>query len=512
MSRRNRFTSWLAGAALLVCVGASAAQPDAQRGQYLARAADCMSCHTAAGGQQFAGGGALDTPFGKIYAPNITPDPHSGIGSWSEADFTRALRDGVGKDGELLYPAMPYANYTKISDADVAALWAYLRSVPPSTHIAPHNTLAFPFNIRTGLAVWQSLYFQPGRWQLLTSKDAAWNRGAYLVQALGHCDMCHTPRNVAQATESKHYLTGAQISGWYAPDISSDPLSQVRDWSTDELAAFLKSGQSPGNVRTAGPMAEVVHDSLRYLTDSDLHAIAVYLKDQPAVETQQAARPAPEAAQSIAQGKIVYDDYCSSCHQSNGKGVRGVVPALAGDGALLSREPYNVIMPLLEGIKAHGPWGAMGSFANTLSDAQIADVSNYVRSAWGNRGEPDATPNMVGNWRQVAVLPAHGEPAALICPVLPSDQLLPAMREKPEYLRQAAQDHAKLTQLVAAYTAARPQSSTAQVIEALSTAYCRAVAANSVSSTVTGAQVADFSQQLAIALTRTGAGASSSNR
>jgi mono/diheme cytochrome c family protein len=479
---------------------ATAADALVARGQYLARAADCVSCHTAANGKPYAGGDELKTPFGSIYGPNITPDPKTGIGTWTKTDFERALRLGVGKDGKDLYPAMPYQNYTLLTDADIDALWAFERSLPPVVHEVHANTFRFPFNIRTGLVAWQSLYFKPGRFQAVADKDAEWNRGNYLVNALGHCNQCHTPRNIAQASETKYQLTGGQIEGWYAPDISSDPLSELKHYSVDSLAKFLKTGQTAHNTKTFGPMQEVVHGSLSYLTDADLHAMALYLKDQSDhVHSQTVAQASISPAQ-LEAGKALYEDNCSSCHQSNGKGMPGQVPALAGNTAVTAPEPYNVIMAMLQGFAPQGSWGAMGSFAH-LSDEQIADIADYVRVAWGNNADPNATLWAVGNWRANAELPAGGQQPALICASLSPQVLDPALKQGPEALREAALSRAKLREVVSNYRSAVPNSNVAQTIEALSVAYCRAIVSDKVSSAQSGAKVANFSQQVAIALT-----------
>jgi mono/diheme cytochrome c family protein len=467
------------------------------RGRYVALAADCHSCHTAPGGQPYAGGAPLKSAFGTLYGSNITPAPQTGIGQWSKADFERALRRGVRKDGAYLYPAMPYNNYTKMTAADMDALWAYMRTIPAVENRIPENTLPFPLTIRTGLAAWQALYFHPGPFTPTAGQSAAWNRGAYLVEALEHCDQCHTPRNIAQGLEPQHQLTGAQIEGWYAPDISNDPMSKLSGWTVEQVAAMLKSGTMPGNVKTFGPMQEVVHDSLRYLTDQDLHAIALYLKDQQTHVT--AEKPTPVKYARLAAGKRVYQDNCSSCHQANGKGQGASIPALAGNDAVTASEPYNVIMAILEGFAPQGTWGAMGSFAAVLSDDQIADVANYVRTAWGNDGLANATPWSVADWRKNAAAPAD-ESHALLCPDLAAPLLQPALGAGPVALKQAATDHARMTTLVGNYRAAQPDASSAEVVEALSTAYCRAVADDHISRTRMTAQLADFANQVAITL------------
>jgi mono/diheme cytochrome c family protein len=510
MLQTGRVRRWLfLCSSLLYAVAHGAANPAAEsdkgslleRGHYLARAADCFSCHSDPGGKPFAGGSPLATPFGTIYGPNITPDRKTGIGDWTRADFVRAVREGVRKDGAPLYPAMPYVNYTKITDADMDALWAYVRSVPAVAHTVPGNTFSFPFNVRRGLAVWQGLYFESGRFTPATDKDPVWNRGAYLVEALGHCDACHTPRNLAQATESQHYLTGAQIQGWYAPDIGNDPLSKIADWRTDELAAFFKTGRMPGNTKSFGPMQEVIHDSLRYLKISDLQAIAVYLKAQPPV-TAHAATRVVMPADRMAAGQAAYREHCASCHQNDGKGKPGTVPALAGNSAVTSREPYDVIMAMLYGFQPQGSWAAMGSFASALTDDQISDVANYVRTAWGNGGLPNATPWMVGNWREKErVAPAEAHPA-LACPILPKDLMEPALGAGSDALKRAAADRATLDRLVGNYTAARPKASSAEVIEAMSSAYCRAISAAGMPQARMDASIAEFSQHVAISLSR----------
>jgi mono/diheme cytochrome c family protein len=513
MSRRLQNLGLLLVCGALLCVGgagisaaspaAAAANPAAsagnlvKRGEYIARAADCMSCHTGEADKPFAGGDPLKSAFGTLYGTNITPDRQTGIGTWTKQDFERALRLGIRKDGAYLYPAMPYDAYTKMTDADMNALWAYIHSLPAINKANIDNTLPFPLSVRSGMAVWQSLYFKPGRFTPVASKDAAWNRGAYLVDALGHCSDCHTPRNIAQGPETQHLLGGAQIEGWYAPDISHDPDSKIAHWSTDGLAKFLKTGTSPDNTKAFGPMQEVVHDSLQYLSDADLHAMAVYLEDQAtSVEPE---TPTKVSLPQLALGKRVYEDNCSSCHQSNGMGRKGTIPALAGNGSVTASEPYDVIMAMLEGFPPQANWGAMGSFANSLSDDQISAVANYVRTAWGNNAPPNATPWSVGNWRKNATETA-GSPHALLCPNLAEGVIQPALRVAPDALKQAARDRGKMATLVANYRAARPGTSNAEVVEALSTAYCRAVSKDNISEARMSADIAGFAQRIAVAL------------
>jgi len=483
---------------------ADAPKPDGlvARGKYLATAADCMSCHSAPGGKPYAGGNALKSDFGIIYGPNITQDVKTGIGAWTKADFERALRQGRSKDGSYLYPAMPYDAYTKLTAADLDALWAYVRTIPAVENVPPKNTLPFPLTVRGGLAVWQGMYFKAGPYVPNTRKDQTWNRGGYLVQALAHCSDCHTPRNLAQGPETQHLLAGAKIEGWYAPDISSDANSKLNNWNVDQLAKFLKTGTGPGNSNAVGPMAEAVHDSLRLLTDADIHAIAVYLKDQPSTPQTETASAAKLPPERLAAGKSVYENACSSCHQSNGKGIAGSVPALAKNDSVTASEPYNVVMAMLQGFKPQGTWGAMGSFAKDLSDDQIADVTNYVRTAWGNDALPNATPWSVSSWRKNADPAAPGQANALLCPSLSTDVLQPALSAGSTALKRAAADRTSMTKLVGDYRAARPNSSDAQVIEALSTAYCRAVSSDGQSGAGVSAQIADFAGRAATAIVK----------
>ncbi len=493
-------------AASTPAVSPSVSDPSASsliaRGKYVATEADCSSCHTAPGGKPFAGGDVLKTPFGEFYGPNITPDKQHGIGTWTREDFTRALRLGVRKDGADLYPAMPYTSYTKMSDADIAALWAYMRSIPPDSNSppAPEKTLHFPFTIRTGIVAWQAVFFKPGRWQPTPGKSEAWNRGAYLVEGPGHCSVCHSPRNVAFAEEGQNALTGGQIEAWYAPDIANDKLSNVSKYDVNQLAGFLKTGHMPGNAVVFGPMEEVVHDSLGKLSDGDVHAIALYLKDQTPPQSQGAPSRVSLSPQDLAVGKELYENNCGACHQNDGKGLKGQVPALAGNTAVTAPGANNVVMAMLEGFAPQGTYGAMGSFAHQFNDAQLAQVANYVRTAWGNNAEPNATPWAVGSWRKYADVPANSRAPALICPDLEPAVLKPALQEGSEALREAANDRGKLEQVVQKYMAERPKSSVAETIEALSSAYCRDIVSEKASAAISGMKVADFSQQVALVL------------
>ena len=377
---------------------------------------------------------------------------------------------------------------------DMHALWLYMRGLAPVHNVVPKNTLPFPLNVRSSLLVWQSLYFKPGEFEVDPRESAQWNRGAYLVEALGHCDQCHTPRNAAQGLRAGRALTGAEIEGWYAPDISGDASSKLREWSAQDLAHFFKTGSMPGNTTAAGPMQEVVHDSLSHMTDADLHAMAIYLKHQ--VSTSRPLAPSPVKWPRQADAQALYQQQCGACHQSDGKGIAGTVPALAHNDAVTAAEPSNLIMAMLEGFPANGSWGAMGSFAQSLTDEQIADVANYVRTAWGNAAAPNATPWAVSGWRKYAEAPQSGS-RALLCPDLSAQVMKPALAAGPTLLKQAASERSKMTQLVHDYQAAVPTASSGEVIEALSTAYCRALADTAISEPRMSAQIADFAQRVA---------------
>jgi mono/diheme cytochrome c family protein len=451
-----------------------------QRGEYIARAAGCVSCHSEPGGKAFAGGAALKTPFGTVYAPNITPDK-SGIGGWEAEDFERAVRLGLRKDGALLYPAMPYTHYAHMSRDDMASLWSYLRLVPAISHQTPKNALSFPFTNRAALGVWQSLYYKPAAFSPQAAKGEAWNRGYYLVEALGHCDSCHAagsgaPSAGAPSAAPGHRLTEVQIEDWYVPDITGGALTSI----TGKLA---------------------VHDSLSHLTDADVSAVETYLKDRPkGAAGAHAQAISTTSDENLKEGRALFERSCASCHGSSGRGQKGVA-ALAGDQALAARSPHYAVIVLLEGVPAHGPKGAMQGFAKSLDDQQIADVTNFIRGAWGNHGAPNATPWTVGGWRQLAQPPASAPAEALRCPALDAGALQPALATAAK-LHQAARDRAALQSLVGSYRQARPQSSGGQVIEALSTAYCGAIQSEHRSPAQATADSADFALQVAMVLSQ----------
>jgi len=391
--------SWALGGASAAPNPAPAATNSnlASRGEYLARAGDCVACHTAPGGKPFAGGLYMSTPFGEISTPNLTPDKSTGIGAWDDDSFYRALHEGIGLHGEYLYPVFPFPWYTNVTREDALAIKAYLFSLPPEN--APRKPLkfAFPFNVREGLLAWRTLFFKAKTFVPDPSQSPEVNRGAYLVEGLGHCGECHNRRNVLGASNWSGKLEGGEIEGWYAPNITSDGREGVGHWSEDQIVTFLKSGAAPGKGVALGPMAETINDSLRYLSDPDLHAMAAYLKSVAAKEPDKVVLPNEVAS---AKDAHAYLTHCASCHQTDGKGVQGMIPALAGNGALTATGPENAIRAVLGGLPATHDLGPMPAIGQAMSDEDIAAAINYARSAWGNTAAPNAGPGLVADLRR----------------------------------------------------------------------------------------------------------------
>ncbi len=374
--------------------------PDATlvtRGAYLARLGNCAACHTQRGGPAFAGGRALATPFGTLYGGNLTPDPETGLGQWSAGQFWRALHNGRSRDGRLLYPAFPYTHYTRVTRADSDALFAYLRSLPPVNQPNRAHELRFPYNTQVALAVWRALYFRPGVYETDPAQGRPWNRGAYLVQGLGHCGACHSPRNAFGATPQLMDLSGGLIpmQNWYAPSLATSSEAGVGDWPLADIEQLLVTGVSPRGT-VLGPMAEVVLHSTQHMQPEDVAAMAVFLKSVPRApgEAESDPRVVPVPTAGVRdRGAYVYEQHCASCHGDKGQGVRGAYPPLANNRAVTMRDPHNLVQAVLYGgfppatAGNPRPYG-MPPFALALGDADIAAVLSYIRSSWGNRGAP----------------------------------------------------------------------------------------------------------------------------
>ncbi|HET7061099.1 MAG TPA: cytochrome c [Nitrosospira sp.] len=364
------------------------------RGAYLAKIGNCMGCHTAQPGQPYAGGHNLDTPIGTFVTPNITPDRETGIGLWSEDDFWRALHEGKRRDGSALYPAFPYTEYTKITREDSNAIFAYLQSLPPVQQHNPPNQVRFPFNLRPLIYLWRIVYFDEGIYRAKSDKSKEWNRGAYLIQGLGHCNACHTSRNPLGGSRDGA-LGGGQIMGsnWYAPSLTSLQEASTSDWQVPEILNLLRTGLS-SRAAVAGPMADVTSQSLQYLTHDDARAMAVYLQSLPRTAPHSRG-VAPELTQEVdeqlREGGKIYETYCQDCHGRFGEGAPGAYPALAGNRGVTMASPVNAIRSILYG--GYGPvteseprpYG-MPPFSQILYDKEIALVLSYIRNAWGNRG------------------------------------------------------------------------------------------------------------------------------
>jgi mono/diheme cytochrome c family protein len=377
-------------------------------GAQLAAIGNCMVCHTAEGGHPYAGGRPLKTPFGVIHATNITPDPETGIGRWSEAAFFRAMREGVDRDGRHLYPAFPYDHYTKLTDEDIRAIYAFLMTREPVRAATPPNQLPFPFNIRSLIAVWKRLYFEPGVYAPDPARNAEWNRGAYLVQGLGHCGACHTPRNALGAEKKDAYLAGGEVEGWHGPALTAASPAPV-PWTADQLYQYLRTGLDDLHAIAAGPMAPVVR-SLATVPERDLRAIAVYLagfagepaperrqKGQDAIERagrEMAAYPLPNRAvdeaarqgdRTYLNGLSIYAGACAACHDQGRQPASGAALPLALGTAMTVPTSANLIRIIVEGIvPPDGDAGRfMPGFADELSDEQLKDLVGYIRVYFG---------------------------------------------------------------------------------------------------------------------------------
>ncbi|MGB7102922.1 MAG: cytochrome c [Xanthobacteraceae bacterium] len=365
-----------------------------KRGEYLARAADCMVCHTSQGGEQYAGGLAIPLPFGTLYSTNITPDKATGIGDYSDADFLNAVQRGVRRDGTHLYPAMPYPSYTYMTDADALAIKAYLFSLASVRSANRADTLGFPFNQRWLMGPWSFIFNQDVRFRPDAAQSPEWNRGAYVAEALAHCGECHTPRNLAFALNNRTKFAGALTAGWHAFNITSDRGSGIGAWNDEEIAAYLSTGHASGRGTAAGPMGEAVDQSFSLLAPADINAMVAYLRSVPPVASSEPATIAPPAPLSPKQGREtsdilgrkVFEGACVSCHSWTGVSTISPYATIAGARAVNDPTATNVAQIVISGTMRHAPKGiiSMPGFGGIYSDEEIAAVVNYVTKRFGS--------------------------------------------------------------------------------------------------------------------------------
>jgi len=361
------------------------------KGEYLARVGQCEGCHTARGGERYAGGRGIVTPFGTVYATNLTPDPDTGLGRWTRTDFRRALHEGRSKDGRALTPAFPYTNFTHITSDDAAALYDFFQSLPPVRRKNRPHALRFPYDRPWMIAAWRALNFTPGEFVPDTARSAEWNRGAYLVHGLGHCDACHAQRNAMGAVVSGTSLAGGTMPGlgWYAPSLRDPREGGVAHWKREDVAALLATGVAPG-ATVAGPMAEVVRRGTQHYSADDLQAVVEYLQSVPQVRDVPSTSPAIEPTDPVfALGEKLYANHCADCHGRDGEGAGVAAPALAGNRAVTMTSAKNAIRAVLMGGFAPATTGnprpyGMPPFGHILSDADAAALVTYIRNGWGN--------------------------------------------------------------------------------------------------------------------------------
>jgi mono/diheme cytochrome c family protein len=378
-------------------VPASLAKDDiVKRGEYLAKAADCMVCHTTRGGKEYAGGLAFKLPFGELYSTNITSDKETGIGNYSDGDFLNAVQHGKRRDGAPLYPAMPFTSYAYLTDADALAIKAYLFSLPPVRAVVPGNTLAFPFNQRWGMLFWTVLFNRDGRFEPNAEQSAEWNRGAYLAEALAHCGECHTPRNLAFALDNRQKFAGAITAGWRAFNITSDKTTGLGGWRDEDLASYLSVGHATGHGTASGPMGEAVDESFSQLDPADIKALVAYLRTVPAVGSADLpatrAPPASPSHKVVAgtpdpHGKMLFEGACLSCHGWTGESAISPFATFTGAWAVNDPGATNVAQIVISGTKRRSPPGAvsMPAFGAAYSDGEIAAVTNYVTGRFGSK-------------------------------------------------------------------------------------------------------------------------------
>jgi mono/diheme cytochrome c family protein len=356
------------------------------KGKALTEAGDCGSCHTADPAKPFAGGKRIATPFGGIYSANLTPDLNTGIGRWTDEDFRRSMRLGVRPNGANYYPAFPYPHFTKLVRDDVFAIHAYLGTLAPVDNTPPPSELRWPLNYRVLMRMWNFAFFRPGIFEPDQNKSAEWNRGGYLVEGISHCGACHTPKNFLGAEKQNARFSGSRVEGWFAPRLDGTERGGLKSWSVEDIAEYLQSGRN-GRSHADGPMAQVVLNSTSHMSDADVRAIAVYLKEISPGSPESAVTP-PSPVQ-VASGEKLYKGSCIGCHEIDGGGAPRIYPPLPGNANLQSADPASAIRIVLDGAETittvRAPnTGSMPPYAGKMSDQEVADVVTYVRNAWGN--------------------------------------------------------------------------------------------------------------------------------
>ena len=390
MQRANALSAGMIAGTLLACPALAQDGADlVARGKYLATMGDCAACHTAPGGKELAGNYALNMPFGVIMTPNLTSDRETGLGDYSYEDFETSFRKGYSKHVGYLYPAFPFGWYTKVSDDDTKAIWAYLKSLPPVNEKRKENQIPFPFSVRTALVTWRTAFFTEARFEPDPNASAEVNRGAYLVEGLGHCAMCHNENKLVGNSSLAGRFGGGVIDGWYAPNITPDGHEGIGAWGDDEVVTYLKTGTAPGARPgvAAGPMRQTIMESLSQVRDEDLKAMVAYLRTIPAKKTYR-VKDLAAFDKSDAPGASTYLTYCSSCHQPDGRGIEGAVPGLAGNTSIQSEGPESVLRVIYGGLAAQSGYAPMVAIGQQMTDVEVKDVTDYIRNSWGNKAPP----------------------------------------------------------------------------------------------------------------------------
>jgi mono/diheme cytochrome c family protein len=509
----SRWSGWALAAGMLVNIGSHAgvslaatgpataapATPPSpagqvQRGEYLTRAGDCVSCHTAPGGKPFAGGQYMPTPFGEISVPNITPDQATGIGAWSDDEFYRAMHEGIGRHGEYLYPVFPFPWYTRVTREDVLAIRAYLRTVPAVSAPRAPLKLSFPASERGSLIAWRSLFFTAGEFKPDPHQSAQVNRGAYLVEGLGHCGECHNQHNEAGASRWSGSLEGGEIEGWYAPNLTADGKEGVGSWSAQDLTRFLHTGAAPHAGIALGPMQEVIQESLSHLNEADLQSISAYLKSVPPRETFKSVRTS-EFAGTHPPGSGAYLTYCASCHGVDGQGFGKRVPPLKDNGAITAQGPQNVLRVVLGGLPATRGFAPMPAVGVPMTDQQVAEAVNYTRNAFGNHAPGTAEAGMVAQLRTQTRTTLAGNPATT-CPAPAPAAITAAFNA--QHVQQKLSDMNDTTMLkvldslAPTLRSAAPGVSVDELVNALTESYCGVLSSRKLTPAARAATLGNF--------------------